>query len=89
MALGATPRSVSQLVLRNVAGWAAGGAVLGLVGAWYGARLLRSLLFGVKDHDPWLLVLAALILLGVAFVAAWIPARRAARVDPMVALRYE
>ena len=89
MALGATPRGVSRLVLRNMAGLATGGAVLGLVGAWYGARLLRSLLFGVKDHDPWLLALAAVLLLAVAFLAAWIPARRAARVDPMVALRYE
>jgi len=89
MALGAEPRSISGMVLWNTGRWTAGGAVLGLLGSWYCGRLLRSLLFGVKQHDPWLLLTAALILLVTAFVAAWIPARRAARVDPMVALRYE
>jgi predicted permease len=89
MALGATPGNVSHMVLGNVAGWAVAGALLGLIGAWYAARLLRSLLFGVNDHDPALLIAVLLILLAVAFLAAWIPARRAARIDPMVALRYE
>jgi len=89
MALGATPQNVSRLIVVNMAWWLVAGAVLGLAGSWYGALLLRSLLFGVKVHDPWLLIGAGLILLAIAFVAAWIPARRAARVDPMVALRYE
>ena len=89
MALGAEPRNISGMVLLNMVRWALGGAAVGLVGSWYAARLLRSLLFGVKDHDPSLLLAAVLILLGVACLAAWIPARRAARVDPMVALRYE
>jgi ABC-type antimicrobial peptide transport system permease subunit len=62
---------------------------LGLLGAWFCARLLESLLFQVRAHDPILLGLALAILLGVAFFAAWIPARRAMRVDPIVALRYE
>ena len=89
MALGATPRNIAKLVLRNVAGWTLGGAALGILGAWFCARLLQSLLFEVKAHDPTLLVTALLILLGVALIAAWIPARRATRVDPVVALRYE
>jgi putative ABC transport system permease protein len=89
MALGATPRNISKMVLRNVARWTLGGAGLGLLGSWFCARLLQSLLFEVRAHDPMLLAMPLLILLAVAFFAAWIPARRAARVDPMVALRYE
>jgi ABC-type antimicrobial peptide transport system permease subunit len=89
MALGATPQNISRLVLLSIASWAAGGAAAGIIGAWFGARLLQSLLFEVKVHDPALLLTAVLILLMVAAGAAWIPARRAAKVDPMVALRYE
>jgi len=89
MALGATPQSILQLVLAGVARWTISGAALGLLGAWLCSRLLESLLFQVRAHDPLLLGLALLILLAVAFLAAWLPARRAMRVDPMVALRYE
>ena len=89
MALGATPQSILKLVLSNVARWTITGAVLGLLGAWFSARLLESLLFEVREHDPFLLGTALCVLLAVALVAAWIPARRAMRVDPMVALRYE
>jgi putative ABC transport system permease protein len=89
MALGATPQGILKMVLLSMAGWTAGGAALGLLGSWFGARLLQSLLFEVGAHDPKLFGAALLILLGVAFLAAWIPARRAARLDPMVALRYE
>lgn len=89
MALGATPHKILKMVLSAIAQWTAAGAALGVVGAWFCARLLQSLLFEVKAHDPVLLCLAVFGLLGVAFVAAWIPARRAMRVDPLVALRYE
>jgi putative ABC transport system permease protein len=89
MALGATPLGVARMVLTNVARWTAAGAAAGLLGSWFCARLLQSLLFEVRAHDPVLLGLALLILLTVALCAAWIPARRAARVDPMIALRYE
>jgi putative ABC transport system permease protein len=89
MALGCTPWSISKMVLFNVAQWTVAGAALGILGSWFCARLLQSLLFHVRPHDPALLFTALLILLAVAFLAAWIPARRAARVDPMVALRYE
>jgi ABC-type antimicrobial peptide transport system permease subunit len=78
-----------KMILSNIARWTIGGAALGLLGAWLCARLLESLLFQVHAHDPFLLGLALLILLGVSFLAAWIPARRAMRVDPMIALRYE
>jgi len=89
MALGATPRGVLRMVLLNVARWTLAGAVVGLLGAWFCARLLESLLFEVRAHDPVLLAMSLLILLAVAFFAALLPAQRAARVDPMVALRYE
>jgi ABC-type antimicrobial peptide transport system permease subunit len=89
MALGATPQGILRLVLSSVARWTLSGAALGLLGAWLCSRLLESLLFQVRAHDPLLLGLALLILLAVAFLAAWLPARRAMRVDPMVALRYE
>jgi ABC-type antimicrobial peptide transport system permease subunit len=65
------------------------GAALGLLGAWFCARLLESLLFEVRVHDPQPLALALFVLLLAAFLAAWIPARRATRVDPIIALRYE
>jgi predicted permease len=89
MALGATPRSVLHLVLSSLGRWTVAGAVLGLLGAWLCSRLLESLLFEVKPHDPFLLGLALLFLIVAVILAAWIPARRAMRVDPVVALRYE
>ncbi len=89
IALGATPQSVLKLILSSMLRWTASGALLGLSGAWLCARLLESLLFEVRAHDPLLLALALFVLLAVALIAAWIPARRAMRVDPVVALRYE
>ena len=89
IALGATPQKILKMVLSNMARWTVAGAMLGLLGAWLCSRLLESLLFEVKPHDPFLLSLALLFLIVAVIVAAWIPARRAMRVDPMVALRYE
>jgi putative ABC transport system permease protein len=89
MALGASRERILKMVLGSVARWTASGAVVGLLGAWFCTRLLQSLLFQVQAHDPLLLGLALTMLLVTAFVAAWIPARRASRVDPLVALRYE
>lgn len=89
IALGATPRTVLKLILSSMLRWTVSGAALGLLGAWLSSRLLESLLFEVRAHDPFLLASALLVLLAVAFLAAWIPARRAMQVDPVVALRYE
>jgi ABC-type antimicrobial peptide transport system permease subunit len=89
MALGASPQSILKMILSNIARWTISGAALGLLGAWFCARLLESLLFQVHAHDLFLLGLALLIHLGVGFFAAWIPAQRAMRVDPIIALRYE
>ncbi len=89
IALGATPGSILRMVLSNMLRWTATGAALGILGAWLCSRLLESLLFEVRAHDPFLLGAALFVLLTVAFFAAWIPARKAMRVDPMIALRYE
>jgi ABC-type antimicrobial peptide transport system permease subunit len=63
------------------------GLVLGLVGAWGVSRVLTSLLYGVSATDPVTFAATAVLLAGVALLATWIPARRAARVDPVEALR--
>jgi ABC-type antimicrobial peptide transport system permease subunit len=60
-----------------------------VLGAWFCARLMSSLLFEVPAHDPLPLAAAALLLFVVAFLAAYLPARRATRIDPLIALRYE
>jgi ABC-type antimicrobial peptide transport system permease subunit len=89
MALGATPAAISRLVLSHAARWTFGGALIGLAGAFAATRLLKTMLFGVEDRDPATLAAAAAILLAVALLAAWIPSRRAASVDPMTALRLD
>jgi putative ABC transport system permease protein len=89
MALGASPGAVSWMILSHVARWLVSGALIGLLGAIALTRLLQSLLFNVQAHDPFLLTLALVLLTAIGFLAAWIPARRAMRVDPMIALRYE
>jgi len=89
IALGATPQDILQMVLTNIGRWTTVGSVLGLFGAWASAHLLQSLLFEVRAHDPTLFSVAFISLIVVVFMAAWIPARRATRVDPMQALRHE
>jgi putative ABC transport system permease protein len=89
LALGAEPRRILRLVLGEAGLLVAFGAVAGLPAAWLTGRAIRSLLFGVQPGD-WTSVAAAVgVLMAVAGLSAWIPARRAARVDPMVALRSE
>jgi putative ABC transport system permease protein len=89
MALGAQRRDVAQLVLRQVVLLVASGIGLGIFGALALTRFLSSLLYGVKATDPITFLSVALVLAGVALLATYLPARRATRVDPMVALRYE
>ena len=89
VALGAQRRQVLQLVLARAAWLTLGGLTVGLVGAFVLARSLSGLLFGVRPIDPLTFLAASVALAGIALVASWQPARRAASVDPMVALRYE
>ncbi|HEX8999582.1 MAG TPA: FtsX-like permease family protein, partial [Blastocatellia bacterium] len=89
MALGAQSRHVLWLVLREALALLGGGVVLGLLAAVSVNRLASSLLFGLKPNDPLTLVTATVLLCVVAVLAGYLPARRAARVDPLVALRDE
>ena len=87
MALGASPASVLRLVIREGALLATTGVGIGLVASIAAVRALRSVLFEVTPWDPPAWILATVTLLAVALLASWIPARRALRVDPVVALR--
>jgi putative ABC transport system permease protein len=89
VALGAPANRIRGMVLRQVAGMAVSGIVLGAVAAWFLGYAARAVLFGVEAGDPLALAVAAVMLAAVTFAAAYIPARRAARVDPVVALRSE
>ena len=89
MALGALPSDIRRGVLKEVVLLAAAGSVLGLLGAVLASRLMTRMLFEVSPNDPVTLGTVALVLSATAVAAAWIPARRAMRVDPMVALRAE
>jgi predicted permease len=89
VALGATPAATRSLVLSHVFRWTAAGVIAGLAGTLVLTRSLRTLLFEVQERDPLVLVISTVVLTTVALAAAWLPARRAARVDPSIALRYE
>ena len=95
MALGAEQRNVLTMVLRQGMVLAAVGVAIGILAAWVLLRYLETsanlntMLFGVSARDPITFVAVTVILTIIALVACFIPARRAAKVDPMVALRYE
>jgi predicted permease len=89
MALGASRTTVLGMVLRQSFLVVAAGIALGLPLAWIATRALTSFLYGLGPTDPLTISLAMLILLAVAGLAAWLPARRATQVDPMIALRHE
>jgi predicted permease len=89
LALGATQSNILRLVVRQGMTLALTGLGIGLAGAFALTRLMRSLLFGVRSTDPITFVAIAALLSAIALVASYIPARRAARIDPMVSLRCE
>ena len=89
MALGAERRDVLLLILRNAWVLVMCGLALGLVCTWLATRLLKSFLFGVSQHDPLTVVVVSVLLVACGLLAAFAPARRAASIDPMQALRTE
>jgi predicted permease len=89
LALGAHTAQVRNMVVKQGMVLAVIGVVIGLASAFGLARLMETLLFSVTTRDPLTFVVVPVVLAAVAFIAAWVPARRASKVDPIVALRYE
>lgn len=89
LALGAAPANVRSMIVRESLLPVAFGLASGLLAAWWFAKLVKTLVFGVKGLDPWSAVAAIAVLAAGAALAAWVPALRASRVAPMAALRYE
>ena len=89
MALGASARQIARLLLCETLRLVGIGVVIGLGAALAATRWVKSLLFGLPPHDPLTIGLAVLALMAVAAIAGYLPARRASRVDPMLALRLE
>jgi len=89
VALGAQWRDVFSLVIARGFALVGAGIIIGGIASWLLSRLINQFLFGVHASDPLTFLGVAVLLLGVAFLACYFPARRATRVDPIVALRYE
>jgi predicted permease len=87
LCLGSTPGGIVGLILASALRWTCSGAVLGLAGAWFGSRLVKSLLFQTSEHHAGVYLGVTALLLGVGLLAAWLPSARASRLDPMRALR--
>jgi putative ABC transport system permease protein len=89
LAMGARLRNVAGLVVRQALVLAVAGVILGMAASWLASRLIAPLLFQVSPHDAWTLSAAAVTMVASALVAAYMPARRAGRIDPASALRSE
>jgi ABC-type antimicrobial peptide transport system permease subunit len=89
LALGAQRRDVLALILRQGAKLALSGIAIGLAAAWLTTGLLVKLLYGVSATDPLTFAAIPLLLITVALLACWLPARRATKIDPIIALRCE
>jgi putative ABC transport system permease protein len=87
IALGAAPDDVVALVVRSGLAWSIAGVVAGLAGAWAVTRLMTGLLFAITPTDPATFVSIAAVMIAVSLGASYLPARRAAKVDPVKALR--
>jgi putative ABC transport system permease protein len=88
-ALGAQRLPIYRLVMRDLTGMAAGGLMAGVAGSLALMRLTQSLMFGIGVADPTVMGTAAAVFLGTALFAGWLPARRAAAIDPVIALRHQ
>ena|SRR5579863_6312834 len=89
LALGAEAGNVRNMVVRQGMSLAVAGAIFGTGAAWGMSRFIESLLFGVNARDPLVFLAIPPVLIAVAFVAVWLPARRASQVNPIDSLRYE
>jgi ABC-type antimicrobial peptide transport system permease subunit len=87
MSLGAQRAQVQRMILREGGSMVLLGLVIGIGAAYYAVRLLRGMLFGVEPHDPVTFGAVALIMAAIGIAACWIPARRASRIDPVIAMR--
>ncbi|HTW80729.1 MAG TPA: ABC transporter permease [Terracidiphilus sp.] len=89
IALGANTWDVVRLVLQQGTQWAIAGSVIGVVGAIFLRRIMASLLFGLSSNEPMVLCIAPCVMVAATVLACWLPARRATKIDPMMALRYD
>ena len=89
VALGASPRSVLQLIIRQGMMLAGAGVLAGVLGALLLTRIMAAVLYEVRTTDPATFATVVVVLLGSALLASWLPARRALRIDPVQALRYD
>jgi ABC-type antimicrobial peptide transport system permease subunit len=89
LAVGALPRQIRGMILRESTWVTTAGILAGVTAALLLSRLVTSMLYGIQPYDPATMAAGVLILLAVALAASWIPARRAAGVEPMEALRHE
>ncbi len=87
MSLGADGGRVQRMILSEGGVLLASGLVLGVVGAFFAARVIQGLLFGVAPHDPTTFIGVTVLMLAIGIVACWIPALRASRIDPAIAMR--
>ena len=89
LALGAKPEGIAAMIVQQGGIVALVGITAGLATAFAGSRLIASLLYGISPRDPGVFAATTVVLLGVALLACWVPARRAARLSPLEALRTE
>jgi putative ABC transport system permease protein len=89
MALGAAPAEVAQVVLRRTALLVGVGVAIGFAMAFASGQFFGQILYGISAHDPLTYLCAIALMAAIAFIACWVPARRAIRIDPLIALRTE